>query len=167
MFRAIEGRWGSREVEIVTVEFIGGSGQAAHVFPSGDSVEIRLQVQAHSPVTDLVFGVSIFNVDGVCCYGTNTDIEGAESGAISGHGGVSFTIDRLDLVEGTYKVDVAVHRKNGAPYDYHRLLHTFRVTSTMKDIGIFRPAHRWTFSGGVRITGLGPTEGPASPGAAS
>ena len=28
---------------------------------------------------------------------------------------------------GTYKLDVAVHRQNGAPYDYHRLLYTFRV----------------------------------------
>jgi hypothetical protein len=37
---------------------------------------------------------------------------------------VILTIDSLDLVEGTYKLDVAVHRKNGVPYDYHRLLFT-------------------------------------------
>jgi hypothetical protein len=57
-------------------------------------------------------------------------------------------------VDGTYKLDVAVHRQSGAPYDYHRLLHTFRVTSRLKDVGTFRPPHRWTFSGGVRMTGL-------------
>jgi hypothetical protein len=49
---------------------------------------------------------------------------------------------------------VAVHRQNGAPYDYHRLLHAFRVTSRLKDTGIFRPAHKWTFTGGVRMSGL-------------
>jgi hypothetical protein len=65
---------------------------------------------------------------------------------------VGFVVDRLDLVEGTYKLDVAVHRANGAPYDYHRLLHTFRVTSPLKDTGIFRPPHRWTFTGGIRIS---------------
>ena len=63
--KAVEGSWGSREVEIEAVEFVGASGQPAHVFPSGAPMEIRLQVQAHSPVTDLVFGVGIFNAEGV------------------------------------------------------------------------------------------------------
>jgi hypothetical protein len=159
--KAVEGRWGSREVEIVAVEFVGASGQPAHVFPSGASMEIRLHVQAHRPIADLVFGVGIFNAEGVCCYGTNTDVEGAVSGSMSGHGEARFTINRLDLVGGTYKVDVAVHRKNGAPYDYHRLLYTLRVTSPLKEAGIFRPPHRWDFSGGIRIAGLGPSPGHA------
>ena len=155
MSKAIEGRWGSREVEITAVEFVGRNGHAAHVFHSGDPVDVRLQVRAREPVTDLVFGIGIFNADGVCCYGTNTDIEGAAPGAITGDGQVTFTIDRLDLVEGSYKIDVAAHRKNGAPYDYHRLLHTIRVVSAIKESGIFRPPHRWNFSGGIRMTGLG------------
>jgi ABC-type polysaccharide/polyol phosphate transport system ATPase subunit len=154
MTRAIEGRWGSREVEIEAVAFVGSGGQAGHVFTSGAPIEIRLRVRARRPVTDLVFGVGIFNADGVCCYGTNTDIEGATSGEMSGDGQVSFIIDRLDLVEGSYMVDVAAHRKDGAPYDYHRLLHTLRVVSPLKETGIFRPPHRWTFSGNIRITGL-------------
>ena len=41
---------------------------------------------------------------------------------------------------------IAVHRENGAPYDYHRLLYTIRVTSRLKEAGIFRPPHRWTFN---------------------
>ncbi len=52
----------------------------AHVFQSGDPVEIRMQVHAHQPLRDFVFGVGIFNADGVCCYGTNTHIEGAHAG---------------------------------------------------------------------------------------
>ena len=156
MFLAGEGRWGSREVEILGVEFIDGAGRAAHVFQSGDAVEVRLQVRANQPVDDLVFGVGIFNAEGMCCYGTNTAIEGATSGAMSGTGEARFVIDRLDLVDGSYKVDVAAHRRNGAPYDYHRLLHTLRVTSNRKEAGVFRPPHRWTFSPNITIDGLGP-----------
>ena len=59
---------------------------------------------------------------------------------------------RLDLVEGTYKLDVAVHRRDGLPYDYHRLLYTFRVKSRTKDVGIYRPPHRWAFSAGVKLS---------------
>ena len=61
-------------------------------------------------------------------------------------------LEALDLVEGTYKLDVAVHRKDGAPYDYHRLLYTFRVKSKTKDAGIYRPKHHWEFSPTAKLT---------------
>jgi len=154
MNAAAEGRWGSREAEIVAVDFLRSDGTASHVFDSGEPVEIRLRVRAHEPLSDFVFGVGIFSVDGVCCYGTNTDIEGAEPAEFRGDAEVGFHLDRLGLVEGTYKVDVAVHRRNGAPYDYHRQLYTMRVTSKVKDTGTFRPPHRWTFSSGIRLSGL-------------
>jgi len=151
MFRATEGRWGSREIEITRVELIGSNGQPSFVFHSGDSVAIRLEVRAAQPASDFVFGVSVFNADGVCCFGTNTDIENMASERIDGSAQATFAIDRLDLVEGTYKLDVAVHRRDGAPYDYHRQLYTFRVKSRTHDVGIFRPVHRWSFSPNVRF----------------
>jgi len=154
MFKAGEGRWGSREAEITAVEMIGAGGQAAHLFQSGEQVEIRLHVRANQRLRDFAFGVGIFNVEGVCCYGTNTLIDGGVAGELAGEGLVVFAIDSLDLVEGTYKLDVAVHKRDGAPYDYHRLLYTFRVKSPLKEVGIFRPPHRWQFSGGIRISGL-------------
>ena len=149
-----EGRWGSREAEIIGVEFLRSDGTAAHVFESGEPVEIRLRVRAHRRLTDFVFGVGIFSADGVCCYGTNTDIDGAQPAEFSGDADVGFHLDSLALIEGSYKIDVAVHRRDGTPYDYHRQLHTIRIASQWKDTGVFRPPHRWTFSSGIRITGL-------------
>jgi ABC-type polysaccharide/polyol phosphate transport system ATPase subunit len=154
MMKAVEGRWGSREAEILAVEFVGSDGVAAHVFESGDALAIRMRVRAHQPLEDFVFGVALFSADGVCCYGTNTDIEGAEPREFAGDGEVGFVIESLCLVAGAYKVDVAVHRKNGVPYDYHRSLYTIRVTSRVNETGIVRPPHRWTFSSGIRISGL-------------
>ena len=154
MTTAVEGRWGSREAEIVAVEFVRSDGVAAYVFESGEALAIRMRVRAHQTLEDFVFGVALFSADGVCCYGTNTDVEGAEPREFAGDAEVGFLIDSLCLVAGSYKVDVAVHRKNGAPYDYHRLLYTIRVTSRVNEIGIVRPPHRWTFSSGIRISGL-------------
>jgi len=151
MFQATEGRWGSREVEIADVELLGADGQPSFGFHTGDAVSIRFRVKSVQPVADFVFGVGVFNAEGICCFGTNTNIEDMTSDQISGDGQVTFVIDNLDLVEGTYKLDVAVHRRDGAPYDYHRLLYTFRVQSRTHDIGIFRPRHRWTFSPNVRF----------------
>jgi hypothetical protein len=151
MFRASEGRWGSREVEIADVALVGESGEPGHVFRSGERVDIRLRVRAARAVQDFVFGIGLFNADGICCYGTNTDVEEYVPEALSGEATVVFTIESLDLIDGTYKLDVAVHKRDGYPYDYHRLLYTFRVKSRTKDVGVFRPSHRWHFSPSVRF----------------
>ena len=152
MFRATEGRWGSREVEITDVMFASEDGERAHVFHSGDRLDIRIRLRAPLPIDDFVVGIGLFNAEGVCCYGTNTSLEDYKSEQIAGDAEVLFTIEQLDLVEGTYKLDVAIHKLDGYPYDYHRLLYTFRVKSRTKDVGIFRPRHRWQFSDGIKVT---------------
>jgi hypothetical protein len=149
MFRAAEGRWGSREVEIVDVRFTGPDGAVSHVFRSGEPLILKIALHAPLPIDDFVIGVGIFNAEGVCCYGTNTSIEDLQGERLHGDAEARFSVASLDLVEGTYKVDVAVHKLDGYPYDYHRLLYTFRVKSRTKDVGIYRPHHEWQFSGPI------------------
>jgi hypothetical protein len=97
------------------------------------------------------FAVGIFNAEGICCYGTNTSVEQLRSVSFVGDAKARFAIESLDLVEGTYKLDVAVHKLDGYPYDYHRLLYTFRVKSRTKDVGIYRPKHAWEFSDAIEF----------------
>jgi ABC-type polysaccharide/polyol phosphate transport system ATPase subunit len=146
MFRATEGRWGSREIEITDVQLVGADGVAGHVFHSGQSLAIQIALRSPVENGDFVIGIGIFNAEGVCCYGTNTSLEELKAVRIVGDAHARFTIDSLDLVEGTYKLDVAIHKLDGYPYDYHRLLYTFRVKSRTKDVGIYRPRHQWAFS---------------------
>jgi hypothetical protein len=155
MFRATEGRWGSREIEITDVALVGSDGERSHVFHSGERLDIRLRLRAPIVIDDFVVGVGIFNAEGVCCYGTNTSLEQLKAERILGDAEAVFSIESLDLVEGTYKLDVAVHKADGYPYDYHRLLHTFRVKSRIKDVGIYRPKHAWQFSDSMTFTRTG------------
>jgi ABC-type polysaccharide/polyol phosphate transport system ATPase subunit len=152
MFRATEGRWGSREVEIADVQLAGPDGNPGHVFQSGESLDVRIRLRAPLPIEDFVIGIGVFNAEGVCCYGTNTSLEELKPGRLHGEAEAVFTVNSLDLVEGTYKLDVAVHKQDGYPYDYHRLLYTFRVKSRTKDVGIYRPRHEWRFSDGLTFT---------------
>ena len=152
MSRAVEGRWGSREIEITDVTLKAEDGQPSHVFQSGERMTVQLKVRAHAPISDFVFGIGLYSTEGVTCYGTNTALEDFQPEELRGEGEVAFTIDSLDLVEGTYKLDVAVHKLDGYPYDYHRLLYTFRVKSRSRDVGIYRPKHQWQFSGNVKLT---------------
>jgi ABC-type polysaccharide/polyol phosphate transport system ATPase subunit len=144
-------RWGNREVEIRSLRLLDARGRERHVFVPGESVTLVLSVHAAKAVEDFVFGVGLFSADGTNVYGTNTDIERFEPFRLLGDAEVRLTLDGLSLVEGTYLVDVAAHRKDGTPYDYHRGLHSFRVKSRTKDVGLYRPGHRWSFEGGLEI----------------
>ena len=150
-FKSDEGRWGTREVEITNVTISGPDGEAGHVFQSGDSIQVRMDVTSKEKITDFVFGLGLFNADNVCVYGTNTNLEEFKPTEIEGDGIVTFTIDKLDLVEGTYRLDLAAHKADGYPYDYHRLLYTFRVKSRIRDVGIYRPDHKWNFEGSIKL----------------
>ena len=152
-FKATEGRWGTREIEITKVSISGPDGESGHVFQSGDDIKVHMTMTAKEPITDFVFGLGLFNADGVCVYGTNTNLEEFQPSRIEGECSVTFEIDSLDLVEGTYRLDLAAHKADGYPYDYHRLLYTFRIKSRVRDVGIYRPAHRWTFGGGITFKG--------------
>jgi len=145
------GRWGSREVEIRKVRLLDAAGRERHVFVPGETLQLALDVRAARPVEDFVFGIGLFTADGTAVYGTNTDIEDFAPRRLAGDAVVRLALESLSLVEGTYLVDLAVHKRDGTPYDYLRGLTSFRVKSRVKDVGVYRPAHRWTFEGGASI----------------
>jgi ABC-type polysaccharide/polyol phosphate transport system ATPase subunit len=146
-----ENRWGRREVEIRRVTLRSLQGQPKHVFSPDEGMIIEMDVVAPTPTKDFVFGVGLFNSQGVSCYGTNTDLEDLEPVRIDGEGRIEFRIGKLNLINGTYYLDVAVHKRDGYPYDYHQNLYSFLVSSNLKDVGVARLAHEWTFSPNIKI----------------
>jgi ABC-type polysaccharide/polyol phosphate transport system ATPase subunit len=151
-----EGRWGGREIEIARVRLLDDRGHERHVYVPGESLTVALDVGATSPVEDFVFGIGLFTAAGVSVYGTNTHLEEFVPRRAFGTGAVRFVIDELRLVEGTYLLDVAVHKRDGTPYDYHRGLYSFRVKSRVKDVGVHRPLHHWAFEGGIALAAPAP-----------
>ena len=146
-----ENRWGKREIEIKKVRMLGRAGKEKHVFAPDEGMTIEIEVEAYSRIKDFVFGIGIFNSQGVCCYGSNTQLEDFEPVSIEGRGTVRCQIERLNLINGTYYLDIAAHKRDGYPYDYHRSLYSFMISSLHKDDGIFRPEHSWDFSSGIQI----------------
>ena len=146
-----QGRWGSREVEITSVRLLDDRGRERHLFVPGESLSVVLGVRAARAVDDFVFGIGLFTADGVSVYGTNTHLEDFTPERVEGEGEVHLRLDDLRLVEGTYLLDVAAHRRDGTPYDYHRGLYSFRVKSRVKDVGVYRPPHQWEFQGGIAL----------------
>ncbi len=141
-------RWGSREIELTRVRLVDQAGEERYLYEAGEPCAIELAYRAHRPVEDPVFGVGVFRKDGVCCYGTNTAIDGLAFGKLEGEGRVAVHIHHLDLIDGEYLVDVAVHARDGHPYDYHSRLYAFAVRSRAKDTGVARLPHEWRLADG-------------------
>jgi lipopolysaccharide transport system ATP-binding protein len=136
-------RWGSREIELTRVRLLDGEGRERYLYETGEPCTVQLEFCTRRPVEDPVFGVGVFRKDGVACYGTNTAIDGHALGKLDGDGEVAIRFDRLDLVAGEYVLDVAVHARDGHPYDYHSRLYAFAVRSRVRDTGVARLAHEW------------------------
>jgi len=147
-----ENRWGKREVEIRKVTLRGLGGEEKHVFHPEEGLIVELDVAAACPVEDFVFGIGVFNSLGTACYGTNTNLEDLEPKHLEGEGKVVCRIERLNLINGTYYLDVAVHKRDGYSYDYHQNLYSFLVSSAAyKDVGVARLLHTWEFSPGIEF----------------
>jgi len=156
-----EQRWGKREIEIRKVVLRNGRGEEKHVFHPGDVMLIEMDIAAREPVKDFVFGIGVFTSMGVMCYGTNTNLEEYESVSFAGEGKVVCRIDELPLINGTYYLDLAVHKRDGYPYDYHRNMYSFLVSSMIRDEGVARLAHAWEFSPEIGIKS--PVKGTETP----
>ena len=63
----------------------------------------------------------------------------------TGRGSYCYRLPRLGLVENTYFVDVAAHKSDGTPYDYHHLLYKLSVRSLLHYHGVIAPEHSWEF----------------------
>lgn len=142
------GRWGSREIEIASVRLLNGDGESHLLFHTADRMRVEIRYAVRSPVTEIVFGIGIHRVDGLAVFGTNTAIERVVVPELEASGVVVCDFERLGLLEGGYRLDVAVHRSDGYPFDYHQGAIRFSVRSPVNHIGVFEPPHRWEFAPG-------------------
>lgn len=145
-------RWGSRRAEIVSARLLVGAGRGAeerYHFECGEPVAFEIEAEAAEPVDDFVFGVAVHTPRGVECWGTNTDLAGLEARRLAGRARIRLVCPRFRLAPGEYLADVAVHARDGSPYDYRRKVFAFSVTARERGVGLYFPEHRWEGEGGV------------------
>ena len=153
-----EERFGSGEVVLSRVAITDDKGRELVALGPGTPVTIDMDVAVRVPQDDFVFGVGIYHADGTCVYGTNTDLEGLTPLRLESNGRVRFVMPSLDLVAGTYRIDAAVHTRNGRAFDYRRGVLRFVVGARVHDIGVYRPKHQWKVEGGITFKQIDLTE---------
>lgn len=141
-------RWGSKDVIINSVELLDSENNIKHNFNIGDKAIIKINYEIINKVNEIGFGIGIKRMDGSNCYGTNTfiDKQKINLNTFEKKGEIKFLIDKLNLIEGTYKIDVAAHNSDGFAYDYRIDIYEFNVNSEIKDVGIARLDHSWVIN---------------------
>ena len=136
-------RWGSREIEITEVDIVAPDGGEKRVFHPEESMRVRFSYKVHAAQPSVVFGIGIHRADGLQVFGTNTEIDRISLPAIASTGVIECQLERLGVLDGAYSLDVAVHRDDGYPFDYHKGVVHFSIRSDSRVVGVVSPKRRW------------------------
>lgn len=141
---AYKNRWGSGQARITGIKAYTENGSQQRVFRTGEKIILKVNYSVKEKVEDAVFGIGIFNRDGVQCYGTNTRIDKLNSFDIDKDGVFEIALEEMNLLPGEYLLDIAIESGDGIPIDYFREAYKIEMISSAGDVGITRIKHKWT-----------------------
>lgn len=136
-------RWGNGCARISNVDMCDRTGKKQTAFKTGEDVIIKVEFLVKEKVRDAVFGIGIFRIDGIQCYGTNTRIDKMQEFDLCKNGCVEVVLEKLNLLPGKYLLDVAIESEIGIAVDYYREAYQFEMFSGTEDVGISRVNHSW------------------------
>ncbi len=142
--RVNQNRFGSLEMEIRRVCLQDNRGNLVTHIDSGDPLWVRIDYCGASSVASPILGVTITREDGFVCYDTSTQVADVQPGSVDRCGQISLHLERLDLAQGIYYVDVGIYHHDWADaYDYHWQVYPLEIRANGGGKGILHPPHRW------------------------
>lgn len=99
--------WGDRRALILATRLVGPDGPTTS-FISGDPMVVEMDVSAAEPLEGVNYGLIVHSVEGVLCFGTNTRLDGRDTGVLDAPSTVRFQIPRLHLHAGHFVITLAV-----------------------------------------------------------
>ena len=135
--------FGRMDIEIDRAEMINENGEAATIFQTGEYLKINIYYKVNKPLTEYVFGVGIYNLNGETLYGNNTQLDHIRIPHTNNEGCVIFHLKNLPLLSGKYILNVGLEDTDGTPLDFYRNYCTFDVVSKDRSTGYFSIEHSW------------------------
>ena len=136
-------RWGSGEARMTGVKVIGADGSEKTDFSPWDPFTIHIDYTAQKQLEDAVIGLAIYRSDGTLVYGTNTLIDTSSPVTLQTEGTIDLRIDGLPASNGSYSIDLALHRPDGFNYDFWRDICTIRIADKVQTPGEIALSHQW------------------------
>lgn len=147
-----DNHFGSGEVIVSEAYMLNEFGKKTTVLKRGEKVSLMIHYKILKEQQGYNFGMGFFTSDGINVFGTNMNIDNIFPKKLPLEGTVMFTMDSLPLLEGEYKLNVAIVNENQEPLDYYRHYSDFSVNSDNKAIGVAYVEHRWELPGEVDLS---------------
>ncbi len=136
-------RWGSGEARMTGVKVLGADGTEKADFSPWDPFTIHIDYTAKKPLEDAVIGLAVYRSDGTLVYGTNTLIDTSSPVTLKTSGTIDLRIDGLPASNGSYSIDLAIHRPDGFNYDFWRDICAIRIADKVQTPGEIALSHQW------------------------
>ena len=125
--------WG--KVRIQEVEVVYPDPERTNV-TSTELLQFAVHLESDEPIDDVVVGVAVYGPMGQLIYGTNTDLKNVDIGTVNGRRTVTYSLDCVPLLDGTYALTFGVHTAGGLVYDHWEQKRHFEVAAAGRDLGL-------------------------------
>lgn len=96
------------DIRIAKVEFLDAELTPTAFAVHHEPFTIRIHYDAVRPVTSPVFGIALHSTSNVHITGTNTKIDGIDTGTLDGTGYIDFAVGAMPLTASDYELTVAI-----------------------------------------------------------
>lgn len=134
---------GTMDVVIERAEMMNEAGEHATVFQTGENLDIKIYYRVNKSLEEYVFGVGIYDLNGMNIYGNNTQLDRITVPHTADDGCVTCHLWNLPLLSGKYVLNVAVVDRKGTHLDFYRNYCTFDVISKDRSTGCLSIEHSW------------------------
>jgi lipopolysaccharide transport system ATP-binding protein len=130
-----EVRYGTRELEILKVEFRDKNNEVQSNFKRGETFKVNIAYEAHKDVRRPEFVIKFFTDNGTLVSQPNTKDHKITRETVNGKGELEYSVTSLPLNVGHYTVTVAIWDYAGhLPHDVHEKLYDFIVEPSPENI---------------------------------
>lgn len=113
-------RLGSGEVQIASISLLNRDGRAIDSLRAGSAVTVAIDYVAHEPIEDPIVNVAVRPATGQGLpIDLSTEADSLSVGVLTDRGRITLDLDRLDLANGTYYLDIGLFAPGWErPLDY-------------------------------------------------
>lgn len=138
-------RWGSGEATMQSVQVLDRDGRERFNYAPDEPFIVRITYTTKHPLPDSVVGIAVYKSDQTYIYGSNSLIDTSQPVKLNNSGIIDLVIDCLPVANGSYTIDLALHRPDGFNYDFWREICTITIAGKNNPPGMIYLPHRWQF----------------------
>ena len=138
-----QNRWGSGEARMKSVTVLDSKGAERLSFSPEEQIKIHIEYHAKEKLPSAVIGLAIYKSDQTYYYGTNSLLDYSHTITLQEEGTIDLYLDSLPVANGSYTIDLALHRPDGFEYDFWKDICTISIVDPKNTPGLIHLPHRW------------------------